>query len=45
MLVHLINFVIWSVLAVLQTVFSIAVINIENRVDPNVPTEEELKYF
>ena len=45
MCVHLINFVVWSVLVVLQTALSIFAMNIEEKVDPDVPSEDTLKYF
>ena len=45
MCVHLINFVVWSVLVVLQTALSIFAMNIEEKVDQDVPSEHTLKYF
>ena len=45
MCVHLINFVVWSVLVILQTILSILAVNLEEKVDPNVPSQDKLEYF
>ena len=45
MILHFVNFVVWSVLVVFQTGLSIAAMNIEDKVDPDVPSQDELIYF